>query len=105
MPLTLGSHLATRLKTVTATHSLRLGVDGGGCSGMRYTFEPDPTQQADDLVVEKEGARLLVDPISLPWVQDAEVDWDTQVFGSSIVVRNPQAASGCGCGISFAPKE
>ena len=81
---------------------LRLAVDGGGCSGFQYRFALEQTAAEDDLAVETDGVTLLVDPVSLPFVEGAEVDYVESLGGSSFQVKNPNAASGCGCGSSFA---
>lgn len=81
---------------------LRLAVDAGGCSGFQYRFGIEAAPAADDLVVEGGAARVFVDPVSLELLAGAELDWNEALIGAHFVVRNPQAASGCGCGASFA---
>ena len=81
---------------------LRLGVDGGGCSGFQYRFALADSAKADDSVAECNGATLLVDAVSLDLVQGARVDFVESLGGAAFRVDNPQAASGCGCGSSFA---
>jgi iron-sulfur cluster insertion protein len=80
---------------------LRLSVDGGGCSGFQYKFGLADDVEADDIVAETAGVRLVVDPISLDLVDGALVDYVESLGGSAFRVTNPQAASGCGCGSSF----
>ena len=80
---------------------LRLSVDGGGCSGFQYRFALADTAEADDAVAERDGVRLVVDPISLDLVGGAEVDYVESLGGAAFRVSNPNAASGCGCGSSF----
>lgn len=80
---------------------LRLSVSGGGCSGFQYAFEFDEQQEADDLMLERDGARLLIDPLSLPLLAGAEVDYVDDLSGAQFVVRNPNATGTCGCGTSF----
>lgn len=80
--------------------ALRVGVDGGGCSGFQYDIrldEPEP----DDLVLEKDGQRVLIDQVSLPFLSNAEIDFSDDLIGARFVVNNPNASSSCGCGISF----
>ena len=84
---------------------LRIFVSGGGCSGFQYGFTFDEEVKADDTVVESQGVKLLVDAMSLDLLKDAEVDYQTSLQGESFVIRNPNAASTCGCGKSFTPSE
>jgi iron-sulfur cluster insertion protein len=81
---------------------LRLSVDGGGCAGFQYKFGLESAVNPDDHVAETEGVQLVVDPVSLPFVEGAEVDYVESLGGASFQVRNPNATSGCGCGTSFA---
>jgi iron-sulfur cluster assembly accessory protein len=80
---------------------LRLSVDGGGCAGFQYRFGLTDAVEADDAVAERDGVRLVVDPVSLDLVSGAEVDFVQNMGGSAFRVSNPNAASGCGCGTSF----
>lgn len=80
---------------------LRLSVEGGGCSGFQYKFDLAESPDADDLVSETEGVRLVVDPISLDLVSGSVVDFVESLGGAAFKVENPQAAAGCGCGSSF----
>ena len=81
---------------------LRLSVEGGGCSGFQYKFGLADAPEGDDLVVEQGGVRLLVDTVSLDLVAGSEVDYVESLGGAAFKVTNPNAASGCGCGSSFA---
>jgi iron-sulfur cluster insertion protein len=81
---------------------LRVYVQGGGCSGLQYGFEFDESEQEDDLVVEKQGVRLLVDPMSMQYLAGAEIDYREGLEGAQFVIRNPNATTTCGCGSSFA---
>lgn len=80
---------------------LRLAVDGGGCAGFQYKFGLEADAAADDLTVETDGVTLLVDPVSLPFLDGAEVDYVETMGAAAFKVTNPNAASGCGCGSSF----
>jgi iron-sulfur cluster assembly accessory protein len=80
---------------------LRLSVDGGGCAGFQYRFELADAAADDDLAVETDGVRLVVDPVSLPLVAGATVDYVENLGGAAFQVKNPNAASNCGCGTSF----
>ena len=82
--------------------ALRVAVLAGGCSGFQYKFELESRQQEDDLVLEADGSRVLVDPVSLDLLGGAELDYTDQLMGSHFTVRNPNATSACGCGTSFA---
>ncbi|WP_417450264.1 iron-sulfur cluster insertion protein ErpA [Kordiimonas sp.] len=81
---------------------LRLSVSGGGCSGFQYGFDFDEEQKDDDIVVEREGVKLLVDNMSLLYLMGSEVDFVEDLVGASFQVKNPNATSSCGCGSSFA---
>jgi iron-sulfur cluster insertion protein len=80
--------------------SLRVAVDGGGCSGFQYDIRLDDAG-ADDLVLEKDGQKVLVDSISLPFLSNAVIDFTDELIGARFVVQNPNATSSCGCGTSF----
>jgi iron-sulfur cluster assembly accessory protein len=82
--------------------ALRVSVLAGGCSGFQYRFELDDAAQPDDAVVERDGARVLVDPASLDLLAGAELDYTDALMASHFTVRNPNATSSCGCGTSFA---
>jgi iron-sulfur cluster assembly accessory protein len=81
--------------------ALRLAVLAGGCSGFQYSFNLDDSQAGDDLVLQGDGARVLIDPVSLDLLAGSELDWADELIGAHFTVKNPQAASGCGCGASF----
>ena len=80
---------------------LRLSVEGGGCAGFQYKFGLADAIAGDDRVVETDGVRLVVDDVSLDLVRGSVVDFVESLGGAAFQVRNPQAASGCGCGTSF----
>ena len=84
------------------TLKLRLSVDGGGCAGFQYKFGLESVVNDDDVVSETDGVQLVIDPVSLPFIDGAEVDYVESLGGASFQVRNPNATSGCGCGTSFA---
>jgi iron-sulfur cluster insertion protein len=81
---------------------LRLAVSGGGCSGFQYGFSFDEAKQADDRAFERDGVTLVVDEVSLELVKGSEIDFVEDMMGAAFQVRNPNAASSCGCGNSFA---
>jgi iron-sulfur cluster assembly accessory protein len=80
---------------------LRLAVDGGGCAGFTYKFELADGPDADDLVTETDGVKLVVDPMSLELLKGSAVDFVEDLNGAAFKVLNPNAQSGCGCGSSF----
>ncbi|MFT4278825.1 MAG: iron-sulfur cluster insertion protein ErpA [Rhodopseudomonas sp.] len=80
---------------------LRISVEGGGCSGFQYKFDVDRTQTDDDLVIAREGAVVLVDSASVPFLAGSEVDFVDDLIGASFRVNNPNATASCGCGTSF----
>jgi iron-sulfur cluster insertion protein len=79
---------------------LRVAVDGGGCSGFQYDIRLDEPG-TDDLVLEKDGQKVLVDAVSLPFLANAVIDFTDELIGARFVVQNPNATSSCGCGTSF----
>jgi iron-sulfur cluster insertion protein len=81
---------------------LRVAVTGGGCSGFQYNFAFDDSRNEDDLVIEKLGATVLVDSVSLGFLAGSEIDFVEDMMGASFSVKNPNATSSCGCGSSFA---
>ena len=81
---------------------LRIAVSGGGCSGFQYGFTLDDSINADDRTFTRDGITVVVDEISLDLLGGAEIDYVTEMIGSSFKIRNPNAASSCGCGSSFA---
>lgn len=81
--------------------ALRLSVEGGGCAGFQYRFGLAEDVAADDVAVETDGVQLVVDSISLDLVRGSVVDYVESLGGAAFQVKNPQAASGCGCGTSF----
>ncbi len=81
---------------------LRLSVFGGGCSGFQYGFALEAKRNDDDLAVERDGVTLLIDEVSLGLLGGAEIDYTEEMVGSRFTVSNPNAASSCGCGNSFA---
>lgn len=80
---------------------LRIAVSGGGCSGFQYGLNFDDQRNADDFVFEKEGVAVVVDDVSLDLLTGAEIDFVEDLMGASFQIKNPNAASSCGCGNSF----
>ena len=77
-----------------------MAVEGGGCSGFQYEIDLDEPKE-DDLILEGAGEKVLIDSVSLPFLTDAEIDFSEELIGARFVINNPNAASSCGCGISF----
>jgi iron-sulfur cluster assembly accessory protein len=104
--IALSASAAARIKTIVAAEpagaGLRVAVEGGGCSGFQYEIAVAQAANGDDLIIERDGARLFVDPVSLPYLLGSEVDWVEDLIGASFKVKNPNAVSACGCGVSFA---
>ncbi len=94
------ARLAEIAEATGEVKSLRVAVDGGGCSGFQYSITLD-APLADDLVLEKDGQSVLVDQISLPFLSNAVIDFTDELIGARFVVQNPNAKSSCGCGTSF----
>jgi iron-sulfur cluster assembly accessory protein len=96
---------AHRIGEILATEPrgsmLRISVNGGGCSGFQYGFDVDQARQADDVVVERHGATVLVDETSMGFLKGSIVDFVDDLMGQSFRIENPQATSSCGCGTSF----
>ncbi|MDA7428912.1 iron-sulfur cluster assembly accessory protein [Primorskyibacter aestuariivivens] len=80
--------------------ALRVAVEGGGCSGFQYDIRLDDPSE-DDLVLEGQGERVVVDSMSLPFLADAVIDFSEEIIGARFVINNPNASSSCGCGTSF----
>ena len=103
--ITLSERAARRIRDIMADEPentmLRLAVDGGGCSGFQYKFDLVSTFHADDLKIERDGAIVLVDPLSIPFLAGSELDFVDDLIGASFQVRNPNATASCGCGTSF----
>jgi len=80
--------------------ALRVAVEGGGCSGFQYEIALD-SPGADDLVLEGQGQKVIVDTVSLPFLENAVIDFTEELIGARFVINNPNATSSCGCGTSF----
>jgi iron-sulfur cluster assembly accessory protein len=103
--VTLSERAAKRIVKILAKEPdgtvLRVSVSGGGCSGFQYGFDLDATRAADDTVVERDGAVVIIDPVSLPYMGGSEIDFVDDLIGQSFQIRNPNATASCGCGTSF----
>lgn len=103
--VTLSTSAAKRITAILAGDDkadvLRVAVDGGGCSGFQYSFNLDHGVKAQDLVVERDGAKVVIDEISLVYMAGSEIDFVDDLIGASFQVKNPNAVASCGCGTSF----
>jgi iron-sulfur cluster assembly accessory protein len=89
------------LRKEPAGAMLRVSVEGGGCSGFQYRFDVERDRGDDDLVIEREGAVVLVDEVSSRYLAGSEIDFVDDLIGASFKVHNPNATASCGCGTSF----
>jgi len=92
-------------KGVADTHALRVFVQGGGCGGMQYGMTFDDSPREDDEISEQFGVKIIVDPISLFYVNGARIDYVDSLMGGGFAIENPNATSSCGCGSSFRTTE
>jgi len=104
-PITLSPAAARRLHAIAQREGrpmmLRVAVDGGGCSGFQYRFDLVETAEEDDVKVERDGAAAVVDVVSLALLKGSEIDFVDELAAAEFRVRNPNAKSSCGCGVSF----
>lgn len=91
----------TEIDAAATGKALRVAVEGGGCSGFQYDIRLDEAAE-DDLVLEKGGQKVLVDSVSLPFLEGAVIDFTDELIGARFTIENPNATSSCGCGTSFA---
>lgn len=105
--VSISENAVNRLKTLMAEDGrpdlkLRVTVSGGGCSGFQYGFDFDQAVQDDDLIIERDDVRVLIDSMSHDFLQGSEIDFVEDLIGSAFRVQNPNASASCGCGTSFA---
>jgi iron-sulfur cluster assembly accessory protein len=89
------------LKGEAAGAMLRVSVEGGGCSGFQYKFDIARAKAEDDFAIARDGAVVLIDPVSLQFMAGAEIDFVDDLIGASFKIANPNATASCGCGTSF----
>lgn len=94
------ARLAEIAETAGQPQVLRVAVSGGGCSGFQYEITLD-APATDDVVFESDGQKVVVDPVSMPFLANAVIDFSDELIGARFVIDNPNAASSCGCGLSF----
>jgi iron-sulfur cluster assembly accessory protein len=103
--VTLSPAAAERIRAIAAAEGrplmLRVAVEGGGCSGFQYKFDLVESAEEDDLRIERDGAAAVVDVVSLALLGGSEIDFADELAASEFRVKNPNAKSSCGCGVSF----
>jgi iron-sulfur cluster assembly accessory protein len=103
--VTLSERAARRIRMLSEAEGhpvmLRVAVEGGGCSGFQYLFDLVEAPEADDMTVERDGAAALVDQVSLALLKGSEIDFVDELASAEFRIRNPNAKSSCGCGVSF----
>jgi iron-sulfur cluster assembly accessory protein len=90
------------LKGEPAGTMLRVSVEGGGCSGFQYRFDTERARADDDMLIERDGAAVVIDAVSAQYLSGSEIDFVDDLIGASFKVNNPNATASCGCGTSFA---
>jgi iron-sulfur cluster assembly accessory protein len=104
-PITVTDRAARRISEILSAEPvarvMRVSIDGGGCSGFQYRFDLVAAEEPDDLVVDRHGVRVVIDPVSLPYMAGAELDYVDDLIGAQFKVKNPLAKASCGCGTSF----
>ncbi len=105
LPVSISPSAARRVAAILAKEPpgtmLRVAVNGGGCQGFSYDYSFDARRTDDDMLIERDGARVLIDTMSAEYLQGSEIDWVDALIGASFQIRNPNAKSSCGCGTSF----
>jgi len=103
--VTLSPSAASRIRAIGEAEGrpvmLRVAVEGGGCSGFQYQFDLVDQPQDDDVRIERDGAAALLDAVSIPFLKGSEIDFVDELAGAEFRIRNPNAKSSCGCGVSF----
>ena len=104
-PITLSAAAAKRLAAISAAEGhpvmLRIAVDGGGCSGFQYRFDLVQAAEPDDVRIETDGQAAVIDEMSLVMLKGSEIDFIDDLAGAEFKIRNPNARTSCGCGVSF----
>ena len=104
-PVTISPSAAKRIAEILSGEAegtmLRIAVSGGGCSGFSYGFTLDDARGDEDLLIEQDGAKVLIDEVSLEYMRGSEIDFANDLIGQSFKIKNPLAKSSCGCGTSF----
>jgi iron-sulfur cluster assembly accessory protein len=104
-PITLSARAAQRIVKILSKEQagalLRVAVNGGGCSGFQYAFDIVRNKDDDDLTLERDGATVIIDPVSIEYMKGSEIDFVDDLIGQSFKIHNPNATASCGCGTSF----
>ena len=106
--VTMSESAAKRINVIVQSEAeagegmVRVEVSGGGCAGFQYGFSFDSSKKPDDTIVEREGARVVIDAMSLEFLKGSEIDFVEDLIGSAFSIKNPNATSACSCGSSFA---
>ena len=104
-PVTLSASAAKQINAIMTKQGvdrlLRVAVDGGGCSGFSYRFDFADAPNDDDLLIERDGARVVIDEMSLDFLTGSEIDYSRELIGAAFKINNPNATANCGCGTSF----
>ncbi len=103
--VTMSASAAKQINAIMAKQSqasyLRVSVEGGGCSGFQYKFDFAAAPNDDDIVLERDGAKIVIDSISVDLLEGSEIDYTNELIGSAFKIHNPNAVAACGCGTSF----
>lgn len=104
--ITMSASAAQQINKILGAHAsgaqyLRVAVNGGGCSGFQYAFDFADAKNSDDMVIERDGAQILIDEVSQGFLADSEIDYVNELIGSAFKIHNPNAVAACGCGTSF----
>ncbi len=91
----------SRILEIGKSKCLRIAVEGGGCSGFQYDIKLEEKELEDDTVFNKDGAKVIIDSVSLEFLAGATIDFSEEIIGAKFVIQNPNATSSCGCGTSF----
>jgi iron-sulfur cluster assembly protein len=103
--ITMSASCAQQINTIMEkqgkTQMLRIAVNGGGCSGFQYAFDFADSPNDDDMVIERDGASIVIDEVSQGFLADSEIDYVKELIGAAFKIHNPNAVAACGCGTSF----
>jgi iron-sulfur cluster assembly accessory protein len=94
-------HITVIVSNEPENNMLRVSVEGGGCSGFEYRFDLVSKVEPEDILIERAGAKVLVDPLSLTYLAGSEIDYVDDLMSASFKIKNPNATAACGCGTSF----
>ena len=105
LPVAMSASAEAQINAIMAKQGkdqyLRVAVEGGGCSGFQYKFEFADSPNDDDIILKKDGAKILIDEISVGFLEGSEIDYARELIGSAFKIHNPNAVAACGCGTSF----